>query len=231
MIFCFSHLSFQTPVYHWPSCQSGSLWIIGAFVLLIYFVLDRWKNWKDRHYLAWTWPLISVQYIMLNICISKLECLMDCVFIRAGSCRWSRLSCTSGSPGWWEVQSCVSVAFPGKDKACLICLARTNLCPGKVLNIFLYGATSFLLLSDWQGFPQAVCLAESGRAECVEIVCTFRLGTFVGLVPFCNFCKSSDKAGRKQAACQALHMGIINVPINGLQISMSFYTVQLIQCW
>lgn len=109
--------------------------------------------------------------------------------------------------GWWEVQSCVSVTFPGKDKACLICLARTNLCPREVLDIFLCGATPFLLLSnyDWQGFPQALCWV---RVElCLEIVRTSRPGTFFffsksSSVPSC------DTAVYKRAACQALHMCI-----------------------
>lgn len=32
-------------------------------------------------------------------------------------------------------EKCSPVTFPGKGMACLICLARTKLCPGKVLNI------------------------------------------------------------------------------------------------
>lgn len=36
-------------------------------------------------------------------------------------------------------------SFPGKDKPCLKCFARTDFCPDGVLNIFLYGA--FLLFS------------------------------------------------------------------------------------
>lgn len=127
--------------------------------------------------------------------------------------------------GWWEVQSCVSVTFPGKDKACLICLARTNLCVrGKCWTFFfvvqLHSCCSLTMTDK----------AFLGRCAESELSCVWKLrahpdrGLFFFFFPKSGSVPSCDTAVYKRAACQALHMCIC-------YSSTCHVTKQLIQSW
>lgn len=114
---------------------------------------------------------------MSNICISERERLMDCVFIRAVDA--ADLSRTSGSSGLMRSAVLCFCNFSRQGQSLFNLLGKDEpVCPREVLDIFLCGATPFLLLSnyDWQGFPRALCWV---RVElCLEIACTSRPGTF-----------------------------------------------------
>ena len=160
---------------------------------------------------------------MSNICISERERLMDCVFIRAVDA--ADLSRTSGSSGLMRSAVLCFCNFSRQGQSLFNLLGKDEpVCPREVLDIFLCGATPFLLLSnyDWQGFPRALCWV---RVElCLEIACTSRPGTFFFFFPKSGSVPSCDTAVYKRAACQALHMCIC-------YSSTCHVTKQLIQSW